>query len=67
MDDNSQCLRRRVLELAPKLVIQGQQWSKLHITHGHLLAKILETLQQSWVSHDLLQPEHLLLDHSVNC
>jgi hypothetical protein len=66
MDDNSQCLRGRELELAPKLVIQGQQWSIWHITHGHLLAKILETLQQSWVCHDLPQPEHLPSDHCVN-
>ena len=60
--DNSPRLWLCKLELAPKLVIQGQQGRVWHITHGHLMAEILEPLQQSWVGHDAVQPAHLLTD-----
>ena len=60
--DNSPSLWKRVGELAPQLVIQGQQGRVRNVTQGHLKAEILESLQQSWISDNLVKPAHLFLD-----
>ena len=60
--DKSPRLWKREVETASHLVIQGQQRRVRDVAQGHLLAEVLEPLQQAWVRHDLVQPAHLLVD-----